>query len=180
MTSIRQQLSMIFATMAMFAAALLINELLFKHLEFEEGINWIYLPAGVRLLATLLFAEAGAIGLLAVSWLYCFFILFPHDPVRAFAGGILSSAAPYLVYLGATRWLDLQGSLANLAAWQVLACAVAYSLASPFLHHIWFALYEGRDNLLGSFAVMALGDLAGTVLLLFFTKWVMRLSMPRN
>jgi len=180
MTSIRQQLSMIFATMAMFAAALLINELLFKHLEFAEGINWIYLPAGVRLLATLLFAEAGAIGLLAVSWLYCFFILFPHDPVRAFAGGILSSAAPYLVYLGARRWLDLQGSLANLTAWQVLACAVAYSLASPFLHHIWFALYEGRDNLLGSFAVMALGDLAGTVLLLFFTKWVMRLSMPRN
>jgi hypothetical protein len=180
MTSIRQQLSMIFATMAMFAAALLINELLFKHLEFAEGINWIYLPAGVRLLATLLFAEAGAIGLLAVSWLYCFFILFPHDPVRALAGGILSSAAPYLVYLGARRWLDLQGSLANLTAWQVLACAVAYSLASPFLHHIWFALYEGRDNLLGSFAVMALGDLAGTVLLLFFTKWVMRLSMPRN
>jgi hypothetical protein len=180
MTSIRQKLSMIFATMAMFAAALLINELLFKHLEFAEGINWIYLPAGVRLLATLLFAEAGAIGLLAVSWLYCFFILFPHDPVRAFAGGILSSAAPYLVYLGARRWLDLQGSLANLAAWQMLACAVAYSLASPFLHHIWFALYEGRDNLLGSFAVMALGDLAGTVLLLFFTKWVMRLSKPRN
>jgi hypothetical protein len=180
MTSIRQQLSMIFATMAMFAAALLINELLFKHLEFAEGINWIYLPAGVRLLATLLFAEAGAIGLLAVSWLYCFFILFPHDPVRAFAGGILSSAAPYLVYLGARRWLDLKGSLANLAAWQVLACAVAYSLASPFLHHIWFAFYEGRDNLLGSFAVMALGDLAGTVLLLFFTKWVMRLSTPRN
>ncbi|HEY0589164.1 MAG TPA: hypothetical protein VGD52_23730 [Pseudoduganella sp.] len=171
---------MILVTMVMFAAALLINELLFKHLEFAEGINWIYLPAGVRLLATLLFAEAGAIGLLAVSWLYCFFILFPHDPVRAFAGGILSSAAPYLVYLSARRWLDLQGSLANLSAWQVLACAVAYSLASPFLHHIWFALYEGRDNLLGSFAVMALGDMAGTVLLLFFTKWVMRLSMPRN
>jgi hypothetical protein len=180
MTSIRHQLTMIFVTMIMFGAALLINELLFRHLEFAEGINWIYLPAGVRLLATLLFAEAGAIGLLAVSWLYCFFFLFPHDPVRAFAGGILSSAAPYLVYLGARRWLNLQGSLANLAAWQVLACAVAYSLASPFLHHIWFALYEGRDNLLGSFAVMALGDLAGTVLLLFFTKWVMRLSTPRN
>jgi len=179
MTSIRQNLSMILATMIMFCAALLINELLFKQLEFAEGINWIYLPAGVRLLATLLFAEAGAIGLLLVSWLYCFLILFPHEPMRAFAGGILASAAPYLVYLGAKRWLDLQGSLANLAAWQVLVCAVAYSVASPLLHHIWFALYEGRTHLLDSFAVMALGDFVGTVLLLFFTKWVMRLSMPR-
>ena len=67
MTSIRQNLIMIIATMVMFSAALLINELLFKRLEFAEGINWIYLPAGVRLLATLLFAEAGAIGLLAIS-----------------------------------------------------------------------------------------------------------------
>lgn len=180
MTSTRQYFAMILATMVMFGAALLINELLFKQLEFAEGINWIYLPAGVRLLATLLFAEAGAIGLLLISWLYCFFILFPHEPVRAFAGGILASAAPYLVYLGARRWLDLQGSLANLSAWQVLVCAVAYSLASPLLHHIWFALYEGRQHLLHSFAVMALGDLAGTVLILFFTKWVMRLTLPRH
>lgn len=180
MTSLRQNFIMILVTMIMFSAALLINELLFKHLEFAEGINWIYLPAGVRLLATLLFAEAGAIGLLAVSWLYCFLVLFPNDPVRAFAGGILASAAPYLVYRGARRWLDLQGSLANLAGWQVLVCAAAYSLASPLLHHIWFALYEGRGHLLGSFAVMALGDFAGTVLVLFFTKWIMRLSMPRD
>lgn len=178
MTSIRQNLSMVLATMLMFGAALLINELLFKQLEFAEGINWIYLPAGVRLLATLLFAEAGAIGLLLVSWLYCAFYLFPNEPVRAFAGGLLSSIAPYLVYLGAKRWLDLQGSLANLTPSQLLACAVAYSVASPLLHHIWFALYEGRDDIVGSFVVMALGDFIGTLLLLFFTKWVMRLSQP--
>lgn len=178
MTDLRQNYAMIIATMVMYGAALFINELMFKQLEFAEGINWIYLPAGVRLLATLLFAEAGAIGLLLVSWLYCFLFLFPDDPVRAFAGGLLSSIAPYLVYLGARRWLDLQGSLANLSPLQVLACAVAFSLASPLLHHIWFALYEGREHLLHSFAVMALGDFIGTVLLLFFTKWVMRLSQP--
>jgi hypothetical protein len=180
MTTIRQNLSMIAATMVMFGAALLINELLFKQLEFAEGINWIYLPAGVRLLATLLFAEAGALGLLLVSWLYCFLILFPNEPVRALAGGILASVAPYLVYLGARRWLDLRGSLASLANWKVLACALAYSLASPLLHHIWFAVYEGRTNLLRSFAVMAVGDFVGTVLLLFFTRWVMRLSLPQD
>jgi len=179
MTALRHQISMILTTMVMFGAALLINELLFKQLEFAEGINWIYLPAGVRLLATLLFGEAGAIGLLLISWLVCYFWLFPGDVLRSFMGGILASVAPYLVYLGAKRWLDLQGSFANLTSRQLLFCSVAYSLASPLLHHIWFALYEGRDHLLYSFAVMAIGDFAGTVLLLFFTKWVMRLSSPR-
>ncbi len=92
--------SMIGATILLFLLALAINELLFTRLEFAPGINWIYLPAGVRLLCTLLFAEAGAIGLLLVSWGVCFFYFFPNDPVRSFMGGILASASPYLVYLG--------------------------------------------------------------------------------
>jgi hypothetical protein len=48
-------------------AMMAINEWLFTPFEFARGINWIYLPAGVRLLCTLLFAAAGAIGLLLVS-----------------------------------------------------------------------------------------------------------------
>jgi hypothetical protein len=101
MSQLRLNLFMVAATMILFAIALAINEAFFTKLEFAAGINWIYLPAGVRLLCTLLFGEAGAIGLLLISWAVCFFYFFPNDPIRSFAGGILASAAPYLVYLGA-------------------------------------------------------------------------------
>ena len=65
--------SMATATVVLFLSMIALNELLFTRLEFARGINWIYLPAGMRLLCILLFAEAGAIGLLIASWLICFF-----------------------------------------------------------------------------------------------------------
>jgi hypothetical protein len=142
------------------------------------GINWIYLPAGVRLLSTLLFAEAGAIGLLLVSWAVCFFYFFPNDPVRSFMGGILASASPYLVYCGMRRYFGLQAALTNLTTAKLMICALAFSIASPLFHHLWFALYEDRTDLLRSFLVMATGDFCGTVTVLYAARFILGLSGP--
>ena len=62
------QLGMIMITIVAFLTMVGVNELLFKAGEFVPGINWIYLPAGVRLLATLLFGLSGAVGLLLSAW----------------------------------------------------------------------------------------------------------------
>jgi hypothetical protein len=179
MSQLRLNLFMVAATMTLFAIALAINEAFFTKLEFAAGINWIYLPAGVRLLCTLLFGEAGAIGLLLISWAVCFFYFFPNDPIRSFAGGILASAAPYLVYLGAKRLYGLQATLANLSPARLLYCALAFSIASPLLHHLWFALHDHKDDLLASFAAMAIGDLSGCLAVLYAFKWALRRQRPR-
>jgi hypothetical protein len=172
---------MISATILLFLLALAINELLFTRLEFAPGINWIYLPAGVRLLCTLLFAEAGAVGLLLVSWGVCFFYFFPDDPVRSFAGGLLASASPYLVYLGMRRYAGLKAGLTNLTSARLLACALAFSLASPLLHHLWFALYEGKEDLVHSYLVMATGDFCGTITVLYAARFLLaRLGPARQ
>ena len=170
---------MIVLTIVLFIGALGVNEWLFTRLEFAPGINWIYLPAGVRLLSTLLFGATGAIGLLLVSWAVSFFYFFPDDPMRAFAGGILASAAPYLVYLGLQRFWGLQPSLKNLTPKRLLLCSLIFALASPLLHHLWFAFYERKANLLASFVAMATGDLGGTLVVLYFAKFVLSL-LPRS
>lgn len=173
MPPLLMHLSMVLITMVLFLAALAVNHLLFARLEFAPGINWVYLPAGVRLLCTLLFAEAGAVGLLLVSWLVSFVYLFPNDTMRAFMGGILATVAPYGVYRVARFKFGLQASLANLSTGRLLACAVAFSLASPLLHHLWFAFHDGRTDLLDGFVAMVVGDLLGTLLVLYFAKWVL-------
>jgi len=179
MNQFKLPLAMVAATMVLFVTALGVNELLFTSLDFAPGISWIYLPAGVRLLCTLLFGGSGAIGLLLVSWLVCFFHFFPNDPVRSLAGGILASAAPYLVYLFARRWFGLRSSLVNLSPQRLLVCALAFSLASPLLHHLWFALYEHKDHLGYSFLVMASGDLGGTLVVLYAVRYVLLRFVPR-
>ena len=101
--NLRHQLLQVLATIVLFAGMPALNELLFRQLEFAPGINWVYLPAGMRLLCTLLFAEAGAVELLIVSWAVSFLVFFPRHFDRAFMGGILATAAPYLVYRAARR-----------------------------------------------------------------------------
>jgi hypothetical protein len=178
MSQFKLNLSMVAATMVFFIVALAANELLFTRAEFAAGINWIYLPAGVRLLCTLLFAEAGAVGLLLVSWLVCFLYFFPHDPVRSFAGGILSTAAPYLVYLVARRIYGLKASLTNLSSINLLQCALMFAVASPLLHHLWFAYYEHKPDLFRSFVAMVTGDLAGTLIVLYGARFLLRRARP--
>ena len=55
---------------------------------------------------------------------------------------------------------------------------LAFSLASPLLHHLWFALYEGKTDLVHSFAVMATGDFCGTVTVLYAAKFLLARMAP--
>jgi hypothetical protein len=176
--SLRLQFTYVVATMLLFAGMLALNVWLFDRLEFVPGINWIYLPAGMRLLCTLLFAEAGAIGLLIVSWLVSFFYFFPEQFDRAFMGGLLASAAPWLVYRGAQRFYGLETSLANLTPRRLLVLCVAFSAASPLLHHVWFALRGDRDLVRG-FIAMFVGDLNGTLIVMYGMKGLLAL-VPRR
>jgi hypothetical protein len=175
MSQIRLNLYMIVGTMILFSLMLAANEMLFSRFEFARGINWVYLPAGVRLLCTLLFGGAGAIGLLIVSWLVSFFYFFPDDFIRSFMGGILAAAAPYLVYRIAQRAYGLRASLTNLTSKRLLICVVAYSIASPLLHHIWFALHNDRANIAQGFFVMFTGDLVGTLIVVYTAKGILSL-----
>jgi len=165
MRHLQLKFALVAGTAALFLATILLNELLFTHLEFAPGINMIYLPAGVRLLSVLLFAEAGAIGLLLASWGICFFYLFPHDPMRSFIGGILSALAPFLAY----RVLLASGigaSLRGMSGQRLFCFALLFSVMSPAMHHAWFALTGGQD-LWHGFVVMFIGDLAGTLIVLY-------------
>ncbi|MBL0423382.1 hypothetical protein JI739_23805 [Ramlibacter sp. AW1] len=162
--------------MVLFLTAVVINSWLFQKLEHVPGINWIYLPAGIRLLCTLLFAHAGAFGLLIISWVVSFFYFFPHDPERAFVGGIIGGLSPYLAYLIAQRFWGLAASLANLGAKQLLWLSVGYAFANSSIHHIYFAI-RGQPDLLQGLTAMFIGDLGGTLLVLYACKLGLALSL---
>ena len=177
MRHLQLKFALVAGTATLFLATILLNELLFTHLEFAPGINMIYLPAGVRLLSVLLFAEAGAIGLLLASWGICFFYLFPDDPVRSFIGGILSALAPFLAY----RVLLASGigaSLRGMSGQRLFCFALLFSVMSPAMHHAWFALMGGQDLWKG-FIVMFTGDLAGTLIVLYGAKLALNAFWPK-
>jgi hypothetical protein len=163
---------MVLATIAIHGLMMAVNEVFFQKTEFVAGIGWVYLPAGTRLLCTLLFGGAGAIGLLISAWVACYWYYFPGDVVRGTMGSIAGAIGPYLVYLIAQRWLGLRSSLTNLTPQRLLLCAVGCSAASPLLHHLWFAVHKD-EHLASGLMVMFIGDLAGTLLVVYTAKWAL-------
>lgn len=176
MSALRLNISLIAISAILFLAVFGANEAFFNSAQFESvrGMNWIYLPAGMRLLCTLAFGGAGAIGVLIASWITCVFYFFPDDPLRSFAGGIASAAAPYLVYKLAQHFFALKPSLINLSPKRLLLLAVSYSLANPLLHHLWLLLRGDPVHTKG-FAVMVTGDLLGTLVILYSIKLLLSL-----
>lgn len=167
-------------TAIVFMLSLWINQEVFTHTEFVRGVNWIYLPSGIRLLSTLLLGADGAIGLLVAGLLVDFFYFFPHDPVRSIAGAIIATIAPYAVYRLAKDWYGLHASLTNLTPKRLLVLAVAYSTANPLLHHIWFALQGDTHDIVESFFMMWAGDLTGALIVLYVVKGILALLPARR
>jgi hypothetical protein len=166
-------------TLIAFLVSLWINQEVFTHTSFVRGINWIFLPSGVRLLGTLLLGFDGAIGLLLAGLITDFLYWFPHDPVRAIAGAFIGSLAPYLVYRFALEYYDLRASLTNLTPKRLLVLAVAYSVANPLFHHLWFALTGTTKNWFESFFTMFVGDLTGALIMLYAMKGMLAL-LPKQ
>jgi hypothetical protein len=171
-SSLRLNLSMIVGTIILHGGLMVLNELFFRRAEFLHGIGWIYVPAGTRLLCTLLFGRAGMLGLLITGWFACYWYYFPGDAVRATTGTIAGALGPYLVYLIALRKFGLRASLKNLTPGRLLICAAGCSVASPLLHHLWFSLHGDKD-LLPGFLVMCVGDLAGSLIVLYTAKAIL-------
>lgn len=163
---------MVAGTAAIYLLVLVLNETLFTGSEYLPGANWIYLPAGIRLLCTLLFGAAGALGILIASWLACFYYYFPDDFIRAAAGSAISAGSPYLIYVLARRYAFLDASLANLTSSRLLICAAACAGANALFHHLWL-LFGEQDAHQKKALVMLVGDMAGILIVLYTMKLVL-------
>ncbi|QWE24827.1 hypothetical protein FD977_00765 [Polynucleobacter sp. AP-Elch-400A-B2] len=157
-----------------------INAWLTTHLSYGVGVNWIYLPAGLRLFLTLIFGLSGAIGIAIASFAICFFGPFPLELTNYIGIGLISGFAPYLARLFVVSNISISSDLSNLSLQKLAICILIYAALSSGLHQWWFAI-RGLDEAgtLNHFLVMMTGDVLGTVMLIGLVKYgldLMRLS----
>jgi hypothetical protein len=149
-----------------------LNDWFTNDLSYGLGVNWIYLPAGLRLFLTLIFGLSGALGIAIASFFICYFGQFPPDLITCIGVGLISGFAPYLAKMFVMRNIQFSTDLSDLNLPKLIACILIYALLSASLHQWWFAL-RGLDEAgsLSHFAVMFLGDVIGAVLLIALIKF---------
>jgi hypothetical protein len=147
-----------------------LNDWLFASLEFHTGANWVYLPAGLRLLCTLLMGAEGAIGLFLGSMLISATTSPNMEFTTLLVAAVISAGIPYCIYRTALFY-GMPSSLENLSVKFLLVLIFTYSLLTGFAHSIWFWMQGISDDFLGTLLAMFIGDLSGTLIIIYAIKF---------
>jgi hypothetical protein len=163
----------------LYIALFFLNDWLTEALKYDLGVNWLYLPAGLRLFLILIFGLAGAIGIATASFAISYFGVFPPDLVTCIGIGLISGFAPLLAKWVVIANVNISSDLSNLSIQKIILCVVVYALMSAGLHQYWFELRDLESGSINHFLVMFVGDIAGSILLIAIIKYSIDL-LKRN
>jgi len=152
-----------------------INELVFIQFQQSNGINWVFIPAGIRLLSTLLFGLAGFEGLLLAGVYLNFFHFEFHSDFRAWSGALAGALGPYLAALLVKHWFDLEPRLKGLTAHRLLFTGVLCGIMSPVFHHTFMWVLTGHVDWT-ALTAMIIGDTIGILIVLCLAKAAIALA----
>jgi hypothetical protein len=145
-----------------------LNDLLFQQLDYAHGVSWLFLPSGLRLGLVLLFGFHGAIGVMLGSLLVG--LGNEMSGIEAVLTSLISGLAPWLGLWVSVRMFRLRRNLSNLSAVMLLKMAVVFALLSAAGHQLLYLSLGLSENFLKNTSVMALGDLAGTLVVIYGMK----------
>jgi hypothetical protein len=160
-----------------------LNDWLTETLKYDLGVNWIFLPAGLRLFLILIFGVAGAIGIAFASFTISYFGVFPADLVTCIGIGLISGFVPLFAKWVVVSNTYITNYLSNLSMQKIILCIVIYALMSSGFHQYWFVLRGLESGSINHFLVMFAGDIAGSILLIALIKYgidLMRRGVPRG
>lgn len=162
----------IFVTSVTYYIFYQLNDWLFSSFELHSGANWIYLPAGLRLLFTLLLGIEGAIGIFIAALAISLSNLAHIDFTTMLVSCLISAAMPYLAYRIALHF-GMPPSLENLSVNALLVLTFLYALLNSAAHSAWYRLRDVSPDSLNTFFVMFVGDLIGTLIIIYTIKFIL-------
>ena len=168
----RLQLLSVVTSAVLYFGCFHLNMMLFDALELHSGANWIFLPAGVRLLCTLLLGVEGAIGLLIASLIISIQTYGDMGLITNLISACISAGAPYLAYRLALI-NGLPATLEKLSAAKLVLLCLVYAFMAALLHSLWYLLRSVHSDMLTGFTAMFIGDLLGTLIVLYVMKIIL-------
>ena len=155
------------------------NQTITAPLEQAKGVNWIFLPAGIRIFITLILDYSGAIGLAIASILINYVGFYELDFTSTLGIAVICGVAPLLGRHFVIHNLKVQPDLSNISLNQLIMIIIAYSLLSSGLHQLWFAARDLDSGGWNHFIAMFCGDIAGSILFVAVIKYGIDLLKSR-
>jgi len=141
-----------------------LNTALFHSLYLNQLVSWIFIPQGLRIIAVIIFAELGVIGIflgsLATTYIY-------HTDINdAFQLALISAINPYLAVHTARYLLNVDSLYTDLNARKLVFISFISAIFNSVFHqsYIHIRVLAGFAN---DVLVMFAGDFFGSLVLLY-------------
>jgi hypothetical protein len=163
-------------------AVFLLQTKLSSLVNFAQGIDLFFAPAGIKLVAFMVagiwgFWGIAVVGLITAQDVWQKDTLWVHLGNTAIWAGV-----PYVTYLALAQLLRLDASLMRLKYWHVLIIALATSLASSFGSNLYQWLVQNRsfDMITSASIAMAVGDFMGIGVFVFAIAFIVKKRSQRD
>lgn len=155
----------------LFASFFQFNGWLFADLMYREGVNWVFLPAGFRIILVLILGLPGAMGIMLATWFIDRDSLGTSSMWLALVNGVVSGFTPLWVLKILERGQRSQHLLKNITAQRLLNFTLIFAAASALAHHlVWLLLGRADINIWVDVWLMFVGDAIGALLMLYGFK----------
>lgn len=155
-----------------------LNEWLFSALSLSSVINWIFLPAAIRMLAVMALGWVGVAGLF-VGALFTTDLVVHAGWYDAVVIAFLSALGPMFAVSACNRWLGMNEDLAGLRPSQLAVFSLAGAVCNVVPHNIYFFFSGHTPDIFSGMLPMLVGDLLGTLVILYFASLALKLLTAR-
>lgn len=155
-----------------------LNEWLFSAVSVSSVINWVFLPAAIRMLAVMALGWVGVVGLFIGALLTTDIVMHSgwHDAILIAS---LSALGPLVAVRACKRWLGVSDDLSGLRPSQLATFSLAGAVCNVVPHNIYFFFSGHRSDIFSGMVPMLVGDLLGTLVILYVASLALKLLNAR-
>jgi len=156
-----------------------LNNSVFSALNISEFVSWIFLPAALRMIAVLLLDWIAVAGLF-VGVLITSSLLIDSSLIEMFPLAIISSYFPLLAKRVCTIRLGLTEDLAGISPLHLGVFALVGALFNAIPSQFYLYAIHRTEFPLNSLMPMIIGDVAGTMLVLYLASTILKFLSSQN
>jgi len=150
-----------------------LNIFFFSGLELNPFVNWIFLPAEIKLLSILLFDYIAIAGLFIGAMITSDILLYPISHLVVVSA--ISAINPYFAVNISKRCLKLDNLFYNLQISQLLIICFTAAFFNSVAHIIYLKSVKIADTPLLGAIIMMIGDFLGCVLVILLFALAIKL-----
>lgn len=149
-----------------------LNMWVFKSLEVNHFVSWIFLPAFIRILSVLLFGWAAVIGLIIGAIITSQLADIGHTSPYLLA--IISGVGPMIAVRFCEYILKLPPTLIGIRPSHLFIFAITGAFVNVSLNGYYFALHQLPSHPITCLSPMFIGDMLGSIIMLYIASFTLK------